>query len=84
MSVAICSIQVRHQNLTCNFLVFWLQFSRLCTKRAAVLRASIANAGNDHRLGANEAPPAIMSVFLGDQLSAILDAIETGGYEKDN
>jgi glutamine synthetase len=43
---------------------------------ADFLRASIASAGNDHRLGANEAPPAIMSVFLGQQLSAILDELE--------
>ena len=37
---------------------------------------SVASAGNDHRLGANEAPPAIVSMFLGDELTAILDAIE--------
>ena len=43
---------------------------------ADFLRACIASAGNDHRLGANEAPPAIMSAFLGKQLSEILDEIE--------
>ncbi|MCF0144969.1 MAG: glutamine synthetase III [Eubacterium sp.] len=43
-----------------------------------LLRISVATAGNDHRLGANEAPPAIISVFLGDELTAILDAIEAG------
>ena len=43
-----------------------------------ILRASIASAGNDHRLGANEAPPAIISVYLGDQLGAIVDAIVKG------
>lgn len=43
-----------------------------------LLRISVATAGNDHRLGANEAPPAVVSVFLGDELSAVLDAIETG------
>lgn len=43
-----------------------------------LLRASVASPGNDHRLGANEAPPAIVSVFLGDELTAILDAIESG------
>ncbi|NQT91554.1 MAG: glutamine synthetase III [Lentisphaerae bacterium] len=43
-----------------------------------LLRASVANAGNDHRLGANEAPPAIMSVFLGDQLTEVLQRIEQG------
>ena len=45
---------------------------------ADLLRASTAGAGNDHRLGANEAPPAILSIFLGDELSAVLKAIETG------
>ena len=43
-----------------------------------LLRVSVASAGNDHRLGANEAPPAIISIFLGDELTAILHAIETG------
>ncbi len=43
-----------------------------------LLRISVASAGNDHRLGANEAPPAIVSIYLGDELSAILDAIEAG------
>lgn len=47
-----------------------------------ILRASVAMAGNEHRLGANEAPPAIMSVFLGDQLTAILDMIEKGSRGK--
>jgi glutamine synthetase len=47
-------------------------------RRAGLLRAAIASAGNDHRLGANEAPPAIISVFLGEQLTRILDAIERG------
>lgn len=47
-----------------------------------LLRASVAMAGNEHRLGANEAPPAIISVFLGDQLSAILDMIEKGAKKK--
>ena len=43
-----------------------------------LLRVSVASAGNDHRLGANEAPPAIVSMFLGDDLTEILEAIETG------
>jgi len=47
-----------------------------------VLRATVASAGNDHRLGANEAPPAIMSVYLGDQLSDILAQIEQGGHAR--
>ena len=41
-----------------------------------LLRISVATAGNDHRLGANEAPPAVVSLFLGDELSAVLEAIE--------
>ena len=41
-----------------------------------LLRISVATAGNDHRLGANEAPPAVVSIFLGDELMGILDAIE--------
>ncbi len=49
---------------------------------ADLLRASVALAGNEHRLGANEAPPAIMSVFLGDQLNTILDIIEKGAKQK--
>jgi len=44
-----------------------------------LLRATIANAGNDHRLGANEAPPAILSIFLGDMLTDIFEQIEKGG-----
>ncbi|MBE6413405.1 MAG: glutamine synthetase type III [Verrucomicrobiaceae bacterium] len=48
-------------------------------KHADILRSSTASAGNDHRLGANEAPPAIISIFLGDQLADIIDQIEVGG-----
>jgi glutamine synthetase len=58
------------------FLVFLVCTLKAVHKRASMMRASIASAGNDHRLGANEAPPAIMSVFLGEELSAILNAIE--------
>lgn len=65
-----------------SFLVFLVATLKAVHKRAAVLRAAIANTGNDHRLGANEAPPAIISVFLGQQLSDILDAIETGDMKK--
>lgn len=61
-----------------QFLVFLTAVLKGVFKRAGVLRASIASSGNDHRLGANEAPPGIMSVFLGKQLSDILDRIETG------
>jgi glutamine synthetase len=61
-----------------QFLVFLVAVLKGVQKRAGLLRAAIASAGNDHRLGANEAPPAIISVFLGDHLSRILDGIETG------
>jgi glutamine synthetase len=52
---------------------------RAVNKWQGLLRASIASAGNDHRLGANEAPPAIISIFLGDMLTDIFDQIEKGG-----
>jgi glutamine synthetase len=48
-----------------------------------LLRVSVASAGNDHRLGANEAPPAIVSIFLGEELTAILEAVESGADYKD-
>ena len=59
-----------------QFLTFFINTVKAVHDNADFLRASIASAGNDHRLGANEAPPAIMSVFLGQQLSAILDELE--------
>lgn len=58
------------------FLTFFINVIKSVHDYAEVLRASIASAGNDHRLGANEAPPAIMSVFIGSHLSKILQAIE--------
>ncbi len=61
-----------------QFLVFLMAVLKGVHRRAGLLRAAIASAGNDHRLGANEAPPAIISVFLGDQLTRILDGIEKG------
>ena len=51
-------------------------------KHQALLRASIASAGQDHRLGANEAPPAIISIFLGDELEKVYSAIETGKAQR--
>src|SRR6204780_247336 len=62
-----------------QFLVFCAAVIRAVHKFGHLLRASVASASNDHRLGANEAPPAIMSVFLGDQLSDIFDQIKAGG-----
>jgi glutamine synthetase len=66
-----------HENL--QFLVFCTAVLRAVNKWQGLLRASIASAGNDHRLGANEAPPAILSVFLGDMLTDLFDQIEKGG-----
>jgi glutamine synthetase len=66
-----------HDNL--QFLVFCAAVLRAVNKWQGLLRASIASAGNDHRLGANEAPPAILSVFLGDMLTDIFEQIEKGG-----
>ena len=61
-----------------QFLVFLVAVLKGVYKRADVLRASIASIGNDHRLGANEAPPAVVTVFLGELLEKVLDAIESG------
>lgn len=59
-----------------QFLTFFINTIKAVYEHADLLRASIASASNDHRLGANEAPPAIMSIFLGSQLSQVLDEIE--------
>jgi len=66
-----------HQNI--QFLIFCAAVLRAVNKWQGLLRMSIASAGNDHRLGANEAPPAIISIFLGDQLTDIFQQIEKGG-----
>jgi glutamine synthetase len=66
-----------HQNA--QFLVFCAAVIRSVHKYGGLLRASVASASNDHRLGANEAPPAIISIFLGDQLSDVFDQIAKGG-----
>src|SRR5687767_12341741 len=65
-----------------QFLVFCTAVLRAVNKWQGLLRASIASAGNDHRLGANEAPPAILSVFLGDMLTDIFAQIEKAGSAK--
>ena len=59
-----------------QFLLFLCAVIKAVDDYQDLLRLSVATAGNDHRLGANEAPPAVLSVFLGDELTAILDAIE--------
>jgi glutamine synthetase len=65
-----------HTNM--QFLVFLCAVIRAVDLHADLLRAAIASAGNDHRLGANEAPPAIISIFLGDMLTDIIDQLEKG------
>ena len=65
-----------HENA--QFLVFCLATIRAVHKYSTLLRASVASAGNDHRLGANEAPPAIMSIFLGEQLEDVFNQLKTG------
>ncbi len=64
------------------FLTFFINTIRAVYEHADLLRASIASASNDHRLGANEAPPAIMSIFLGGQLSKVLNDLEKSVGEK--
>jgi glutamine synthetase len=66
-----------HDNM--QFLVFCTAVIRAVNKWQGLLRASIASAGNDHRLGANEAPPAILSILLGDMLTDIFEQFEKGG-----
>ena len=63
-----------------KFLVFLMAVIKAVDEYADLLRVSVATAGNDHRLGANEAPPAIVSVFLGDELTAVLKSIENDEY----
>ena len=67
-----------------QFLTFLVAVIKAVNNYADLLRLSAASAGNDHRLGANEAPPAIVSIFLGDELQTILDALETGKMIDEN
>jgi len=62
-----------------QFLVFCAAVIRAVHQHGGLLRLSVASAGNDHRLGANEAPPAIISIFLGDQLADVFEQIAKGG-----
>ena len=64
-----------HENA--QFLLFLVAVVQAVDEYQELLRASVATAGNDHRLGGNEAPPAVVSIFLGDELTAILEALET-------
>src|SRR5205823_1461735 len=65
-----------HENA--QFLIFCVAVIRAVTKYSKLLRVSVASAANDHRLGANEAPPAIISIFLGDQLADVFEQIAKG------
>jgi glutamine synthetase len=65
-----------HQNL--RFLLFLAAVLKAVHKHSGLLRAGIASSGNEHRLGANEAPPAIISVFMGDMLTRVIDDIAAG------
>jgi glutamine synthetase len=69
-----------HDNI--QFLLFLSAIIKAVDEYADLLRVAAASPGNDHRLGANEAPPAIVSIFLGEQLTDILDQIEAGGATK--
>lgn len=69
-----------HENA--QFLVFLGAVIKAVDEYSDLLRCSAANPGNDHRLGANEAPPAIISIFLGEQLTDILDQIKDGGAKR--
>ncbi|MCR5830874.1 MAG: glutamine synthetase III [Lachnospiraceae bacterium] len=65
-----------------QFLLFLSAVIKAVDDYADLLRLSVASAGNDHRLGANEAPPAIISIFLGDELNSVIEAVEKGEYFK--
>jgi len=69
-----------HDNM--QFLVFLFAVIRAVHKYSTLLRATVATPGNDHRLGANEAPPAIVSIFLGEQLTDIYQQIKKGGASR--
>lgn len=68
----------KHPEDNLQFLTFLVAVIEAVDRYPELLRCTVASAGNDHRLGGNEAPPAIVSIFLGDQLTAALNALETG------
>jgi glutamine synthetase len=71
-----------HDNMV--FLIMLCSIIKAVDKYANLLRASVANTGNEHRLGANEAPPAIVSIFLGDQLADIFEQLANGSAKSSN
>ncbi len=70
----------KHPGENLRFLTFLVAVIAAVDEYADLLRVSVATAGNDHRLGANEAPPAIVSIFLGEDLTRVLDAMEKGEF----
>ena len=70
----------KHPGENLRFLTFLIAVIAAVDKYADLLRVSVATAGNDHRLGANEAPPAIVSIFLGEDLTRVLNALEKGEF----
>ena len=70
----------KHPGENLRFLTFLIAVIAAVDKYADLLRVSVATAGNDHRLGANEAPPAIVSIFLGEDLTRVLNAMEKGEF----
>ena len=73
-------ILAKHLQKITQFLVFLVAVIKAVDDYADLLRISVASAGNDHRLGANEAPPAVVSIFLGDELTEVLKAIENDEF----
>jgi glutamine synthetase len=71
----------KNPRMNLRFLTFFVNTIQAVYNHADLLRASVASASNDHRLGANEAPPAIISVFIGDTLTKVLESIEKGKDE---
>ncbi len=73
----------KHPKENVQFLLFLAAVIKAVDDYSELLRLSVATAGNDHRLGANEAPPAIVSMYLGDQLSEVIEELKTGNIKKD-
>ena len=73
----------KHPIENVQFLLFLAAVIMAIDEYSDLLRVSVATAGNDHRLGANEAPPAIVSMYVGDQLAAVLEELKTGKIKKD-
>ncbi len=68
----------KHPSENTQFLVFLAAVIKAVDEYAEILRLSVATAGNDHRLGANEAPPAVVSIYLGDQLTEVIESLKAG------